>query len=146
MARGAGFPLRSHRNASGIHDHYPDVPQKGKPGAHLNPKAQSRAMLLGHAVSNFSFSALHRTRSSKLEQQRTPEETQNFLDFHTHLTKTWLCAWVLVQAANSATVTEDAIRETPVAKLAAVTFVPSVTFPAWTLTWPFPWGRKKKQY
>lgn len=90
-----------------------------------------------------SLPALQNTRSSDPGEQRAPEETQNSLDFHAYLTKTWLCAWVLVHAANGAAVTGDAIRETPVAKLAAVTFVSCITFPTWTLTRPLPWGAEK---
>lgn len=141
MARGIGFHLRSHRNTSGIQGHYPEVPQKSKPGVHLNPRAQNGAILLRHAVSNLSLPALHRTPSSVPGEQRAPEETQSFLNFHTYLTNTRLCTRVLIQAAYSAAVTGDTIWKTPVAKLAAVTFISRVTFPTRTLPGPLSWGR-----
>lgn len=45
MACSVGFRLRSHRVALGIHGRHPEVSQKSKPGAYLNPRAQNRAIL-----------------------------------------------------------------------------------------------------
>lgn len=93
-----------------------------------------------------NLSVLRKTWSSEPGGWRTPEDTPSFSDFHTHLTKTRLRARVIIHAAQGTAVTGDAVRETPVAKLAAITFVPSKTFLTRTLTWPLPWGRKQQHW
>jgi hypothetical protein len=102
----------------------------------------------GRWISEFEASLVYRvsSRTARATQRNPVSKTKrkkekSFLNFHTYLTKTRLYAWILIQAADSPAVTGDAIWETPVAKLAAVTFISSITFPTWTLTWPLSWGR-----